>query len=310
MVGLRMANQFSGVAARPVVARLGLSRFGLLAGCLLSLAAAEMAAGQTGACCAANGACTLGTAAQCGTGVYQGNGTSCADVVCPLPTGACCTGAGACTRITRHDCQLAGSTYIGDGLACGPSAICPIGACCLNDGSCTAGLSQTDCQTLGGVFQGIATTCVVVTCPIPVGACCNATSCALVNLTLCTLFNGTWRGPNTACGTGNTCPTVGVCCRGSTCSVTVGQAECVSPAPGVGARFAAGAATCNGSGSQTEPCCYADFDGSGALSAQDIFDYLNAWFAASPYCHIAGNGLTPPTNQDIFDFLNDWFAGC
>ncbi len=310
MVGLRMANQFSGVVARIFVARLGLSRFGLLAGCLLCLAAAEMAAGQTGSCCAPNGACTLGTAAQCGTGVYQGNGTSCADVTCPLPTGACCTGAGACARITRHDCQLAGSTYIGDDLACGPSAACPIGACCLNDGSCTAGLAQTDCQTLGGVFQGTTTTCVVVTCPIPVGACCSATSCAVLNLNLCTLFNGTWRGPNTACGTGNTCPPVGVCCRGTTCSVTVGQAECVPPAPGVGARFAAGATACNAGGSQIVPCCHADFDGSGALSTQDIFDYLNAWFAASPYCRIAGNGLTPPTNQDIFDFLNDWFAGC
>jgi hypothetical protein len=62
--------------------------------------------------------------------------------------------------------------------------------------------------------------------------------------------------------------------------------------------------------SQNTPCCHADFDGSGSLSAQDIFDYLNAWFAASPYCHVGGNGVTPPTVQDIFDFLGDWFAGC
>jgi hypothetical protein len=29
-------------------------------------------------------------------------------------------------------------------------------------------------------------------------------------------------------------------------------------------------------------CCKADFDGSGQLAVQDIFDFLNAWFAGCP----------------------------
>jgi hypothetical protein len=40
---------------------------------------------------------------------------------------------------------------------------------------------------------------------------------------------------------------------------------------------------------------------------QDIFDFLNAWFAGSPSADYNGGGLSV---QDIFDYLNAWFAGC
>ncbi len=53
--------------------------------------------------------------------------------------------------------------------------------------------------------------------------------------------------------------------------------------------------------------CPADFNGSGAISVQDIFDFLNAWFAGNPAADINGSGLSV---QDIFDFLNAWFTGC
>jgi hypothetical protein len=69
-------------------------------------------------------------------------------------------------------------------------------------------------------------------------------------------------------------------------------------------------AVCNSTGSAVSPCCYADFNKANAISVQDIFDYLNAWFAASPYCHVGGDGIVGPTVQDIFTFLNAWFAGC
>ncbi|HMN42004.1 MAG TPA: GC-type dockerin domain-anchored protein [Phycisphaerales bacterium] len=53
--------------------------------------------------------------------------------------------------------------------------------------------------------------------------------------------------------------------------------------------------------------CAGDFNCSGTLSVQDIFDFLNAWFAADPRADFNGGGLAV---QDIFDFLNAWFAGC
>jgi hypothetical protein len=52
--------------------------------------------------------------------------------------------------------------------------------------------------------------------------------------------------------------------------------------------------------------CAADFNG-GGLAVQDIFDFLNAWFAGAPSADFNGGGLAV---QDIFDFLNAWFAGC
>jgi hypothetical protein len=54
--------------------------------------------------------------------------------------------------------------------------------------------------------------------------------------------------------------------------------------------------------------CAADFDHSGGLAVQDIFSFLNAWFAAGPGADFNQTGGL--TVQDIFDFLNAWFAGC
>jgi hypothetical protein len=55
------------------------------------------------------------------------------------------------------------------------------------------------------------------------------------------------------------------------------------------------------------PPCAPDFNHSGGLEVQDIFDFLNAWFAGNPAADFNGGGLAV---QDIFDFLNAWFAGC
>lgn len=54
--------------------------------------------------------------------------------------------------------------------------------------------------------------------------------------------------------------------------------------------------------------CPADFNCSGSLSTQDIFDFLNAWFALDPRADVNGSGTLDP--QDIFDFVGAWFAGC
>ncbi len=54
--------------------------------------------------------------------------------------------------------------------------------------------------------------------------------------------------------------------------------------------------------------CPSDFDASGSLTINDIFDFLGAWFAGLP----AGDfdGSSSLSVQDIFDFLAAWFAGC
>jgi hypothetical protein len=54
--------------------------------------------------------------------------------------------------------------------------------------------------------------------------------------------------------------------------------------------------------------CKADFDGSGDVSVQDIFEYLNAWFAGDPRADL--DGVSGISVQDIFGFLDIWFGGC
>ncbi len=54
--------------------------------------------------------------------------------------------------------------------------------------------------------------------------------------------------------------------------------------------------------------CPGDFNGTGGVNVQDIFDFLSAWFSGLPsadFNHTGGIGV-----QDIFDFLAAWFAGC
>ncbi|MBY0313819.1 MAG: alpha/beta hydrolase [Phycisphaerales bacterium] len=56
------------------------------------------------------------------------------------------------------------------------------------------------------------------------------------------------------------------------------------------------------------PVCPGDFNASGSLSSQDIFDFLNLWFASNPaadFDESGGAGF-----DDVFGFLNAWFAGC
>lgn len=54
--------------------------------------------------------------------------------------------------------------------------------------------------------------------------------------------------------------------------------------------------------------CVADFDASGSLSVQDIFGFINSWFAGSLAADTNNNGTLAV--QDIFDYLTVWFAGC
>jgi hypothetical protein len=56
------------------------------------------------------------------------------------------------------------------------------------------------------------------------------------------------------------------------------------------------------------PACRADFNGSGAVTVQDIFDFLAAYFSADARADVNDSGTV--TVQDIFDFLALYFAGC
>jgi hypothetical protein len=54
--------------------------------------------------------------------------------------------------------------------------------------------------------------------------------------------------------------------------------------------------------------CRADYDHSGGVTLQDIFDFLAGYFSGQVGADINADGAI--TVQDVFDFLAAWFQGC
>lgn len=106
--------------------------------------------------------------------------------------------------------------------------------------------------------------------------------------------------------TGDPAPTV--CCRGATCQI-LSIDRCTSPpVAGFGALVVVDTAVCNPGGVSDLPCCLADVTKSGGVGIDDLFVYLNAWFASSVFARTGSPGL--PTLDDVFVYLGMWFSGC
>jgi len=58
----------------------------------------------------------------------------------------------------------------------------------------------------------------------------------------------------------------------------------------------------------TTPSCRADYNNSGSVTVQDIFDFLRAYFANNIAADF--NGRDGVSLQDVFEFLIAYFAGC
>lgn len=227
--------------------------------------------------------------------------------ICTPPlavTGACCLSDGSCSIFTSSSCASSNGTYQGDGSACA-SVSCPqpSGACCFSGGSCSL-LTAASCASETGTYQGNNVACGPTTCPLPQGACClGANVCQINTQPACESAGGSYQGNGSSCDP-TPCPVeLGACCTGgATCVLTPSASSCPS---GIWAGFGT---TCNVSGNRITPCCYADFNLSGAVDVQDIFAFLAAWFARSPNADIDQNTIIDVT--DIFGFLAAWFARC
>ncbi|MGB2984943.1 MAG: hypothetical protein WBE26_03590, partial [Phycisphaerae bacterium] len=102
--------------------------------------------------------------------LYQGDGTICANTVCPGPLGACCV-SGDCIGTTEEPACLeqGGAWYEGEDC---DTFTCPGApqACCFPDGHCED-LTQYVCLRAGGRPQGAGTDCRSTICPT-LEACC------------------------------------------------------------------------------------------------------------------------------------------
>ncbi|MHC5002600.1 MAG: hypothetical protein ACYTJ0_05705, partial [Planctomycetota bacterium] len=99
-------------------------------------------------------------------------------------------------------------------------------ACCFPDGSCQE-LTQDDCASAGGQYQGDGTTCETVECPESKGACCLPDgTCTVVLQAECDQLSGEFQGFQTTCAEVECPQPTGACCfQDGSCDVLL-QAEC------------------------------------------------------------------------------------
>jgi hypothetical protein len=226
-----------------------------------------------GACCLPSGTCQVISQSNClaQSGLYRGDGVTCAAANCPLPTGACCFTNGNCLNFTEANCATAAGTWLGGGTACNGS-LCPLGACCLPAGQCVGSVTSAQCAAQGGTFQGVGTQCSGVSCPQPLGACClSSGGCLSLTQSDCTQIpQSSWVGPLTACG-----PAPHAIC----------QAPCYA----------------NCDGSTVHPI----------LNVDDFSCFINRFAAGDPWANCDNSTVAPVLNVDDFAcFINRFAAGC
>ena len=264
---------------------------GAFAGAGVTCTPSSACAAVAGACCytlddTSDSVCTIQLQANCTSslsswglgGAYGGAGSTCTSYSCAVATGACChTPAGQTCPV----CTVTPSTR------------------------CTA---ATNIGGLGGTYAGNASACTPANCAAAqLGSCCTGGICYIDCANDCTVtLGGVFQSGGIPCGP-SSCQPPGTCCNGSTCQANVLPANCT----GAHTLFVSTTTACNAPGNRKTPCCEADYNQSGGITVQDIFDFLSGWFAKNPNANITGNGAGAPTVQSIFDFLSAWFAkGC
>ncbi len=165
--------------------------------------------------------------------------------------------------------------------------------CNLNTG--TDGPNETSCTFANGTVQND-----LWYTYIPVGnGRFTVNTCGSTFDTTLAIYSGPCpAGPNTA-----------LACNDDACGATFRQsiAQAIGVAGTIYRIRVGGFNGATGSG-VVNVFCAADYNQSGAVTVQDIFDFLAGYFGAAPAADI--NGAAGITVQDIFDFLATYFGGC
>jgi len=194
---------------------------------------------ESGACCQPDGSCRVVPFRITGGcpdgGEFQGPGTKCADVTCPMspppPTIlACCLPNGSCRDISPESCDLGGGTPQAEGSSCAGVSCPQYGACCELDATCTLRTRQ-DCEarsaTSPHTYIGDNTSCEPNRCERPTGACCDREGgCTMLEEAECTAAGGAYRGHAASCSP-NPCEAItGACCDGNGNCFDITESEC------------------------------------------------------------------------------------
>ena len=124
--------------------------------------------------------------------------------------GACCLEDGSCVECGPRACRAMCGRFRGAGTTCpDPTSLtstdvrCPTaipGACCLADGTCEETTPCACVRLMGGVFQGVATTCASVDCMPDSGACClRDGTCVETRPRGCARLGGIYQGDGVVC---------------------------------------------------------------------------------------------------------------
>jgi len=279
-----------------------------------------------GACCFTDGtACTEGPQSQCLStgGIFQGEGTTCAQIQCPEPIGACCfyDGTSQCVVETEAQCATRHdpdnglfATWSGPGTTCtdppGPQCSDQTGACCFPDDSCVT-TSFFNCGIAGGTFQGVDTDCVNFVCN-PQGACCMPDGSCMDDVAEadCIAAGGTFQGDGVACSSVSCPQPTGACCLSNGNCIIESEATCLQFP---GASWAGPDTSCadtdgNGAADDCEAGsdCPADLaEDDNTVNVFDLLELLAGWGADG-----AGADLAEPNDVvnvfDLLELLGQW----
>ncbi len=162
------------------------------------------------------------------------------------------------------------------------------GACCDGLGDCFD-LTQGECDTLGGSYEGAGTTCAGFTCPIPEGACCLSNgNCLFLTEADCNVLSGEWQGANSQCN-GSQCPIGAACLPDGSCIDGVTELE----AQMLGGTFLGVDTVCDGTDCPQPrgACCLTDTANCLQLTEADCDLIPNSlWQGMGSICDSDGDG--------------------
>lgn len=221
------------------------------------------------------------------------------------PTGACCV-SGNCSQKTLAECQAAGGTYKGDGVAC-TTSLCDTGApvaCCFPTTGGCLNLPSAQCVSAGGVPGPAGSTCATYNCN-PQGACCmpDGTCQGPMSPSACAAAGGTYKGDNSTCATVTCPPPMGAACFANGYCLLLTQADAAT----AGAVWKGPGTTCadaNGNGKADACERPGDLNGDGKVNGADIGIMLGEFGSNAVRSDLDRNGIV--NGADLGILLGNW----